>query len=293
MTGRTRLSLIIFSLGLLLSPSYALAQSDPAGTGDPSGENQQSGRFIWADLVTGDAEKAGDFYRDLFHWEIRKMDDRYFMASHSGRELAGIAELPDGNEEGRHTRWVPYVSSNDPDGFSSYAANNGGEILLPPKDIEGRGRFALLGDPEGAVFGVMKPTSGDPEEHVSEIGNWAWLELWGNSPGDLAKFYSRAGFQPLEDEDSGGKTEDIILGSAGKARAGIRKKTDPARESTWLLYIRVSDLGETVAKAKKLGGVMVIEASEIGSKYPVAVVADPTGGVFAVVELASEKEENN
>lgn len=293
MTRLTRLSLTIFSLGLLCSSSFAMAQADPADTVDPSGEIQQSGRFIWADLITGDAEKAGDFYRDLFHWEIRKIDNRYFMASHSGRELAGIAELPDGNEDGRHTRWVPYVSSNDPDGFSVYAKENGGEVLLPPKNIEGRGRFALLGDPEGAVFGVLKPASGDPEEHVSKIGNWAWLELWGNSPGDLAKFYSGAGFQPLENEDTGEKTEDIILGSAGKARAGIRKKTDPARESTWLLYIRVSDLSQTVAKAKKLGGVVVIETSEIESKYPVVVVADPTGGVFAVVELASEKEENN
>ena len=59
-----------------------------------------------------------------------------------------------------------------------------------------------------------------------------------------------------------------------------------------MLYILVDDLGQTLTKAKKLGGVIVIEASEIESKYPVAVMADPTGGVFAVVELASENEEN-
>lgn len=292
MTGFTRLTLIIISLGLLLPSSFAMAQANPAGTVDPTGEMQNSGRFIWADLVTGDAEKAGDFYRDLFHWEIRKVDGRYFMASNNGRNLAGIAELPAGNEDPSHTRWVPYVSVNDPDSFSAYAVENGGEVLLPPKDIEGRGRFALLGDPEGAVFGVLKPTSGDPEDHVSEIGNWAWLELWGNSPGDLARFYSRAGFQPMENESIGGKTEDIILGSEGRERAGIRKKTNADQGSTWLLYIRVRDLAQTIAKAEKLGGVMVITASEIESKYPVTVMADPTGGVFAVVELAPENEEN-
>ena len=117
MTGITRPALIIFSLSLLLSASFALAQDDPPSDVDPAGEVQQTGRFIWADLVTGDAEKAGDFYQDLFQWEIRKVDNRYFMASNYGRELAGIAELPDGNEDGRHTRWVPYVSANDPDGF--------------------------------------------------------------------------------------------------------------------------------------------------------------------------------
>lgn len=287
MTGFTRLSLILFSLGLIWFSSLARAQAETEN------ETQPPVRFIWADLVTGDADKAGQFYHDLFHWEIKKIDNRYLMASHSGRELAGIAELPDGNEDGRHTRWVPYVSSDDPDGFAAKAVKNGGEVLLPPKDLEGRGRFALLADPEGAVFGVLKPASGDPEEHATEVGTWAWLDLWGDSPGDLADFYFRAGFQILEDKYTSEITDGIVLGSAGKPRAGIRKKTDPTRESTWLLYILVDDLGQTLNKAKKLGGVIVIEPSEIESKYPVAVVADPTGGVFAVVELTSEKEENN
>lgn len=291
MTGNTRLALIITGLGLLMF-STAMAQSDSSEPVDPELEVQQSGRFIWADLVTGDAEMALGFYRDLFNWEIEKVDSRYFMASHNGRKLAGIAELPDGTKDARHTRWVPYVSVNDPDDFAAYASENGGEVLLPPKYIEGRGRFALLGDPEGAVFGVLNPASGDPEEHASEIGNWVWLELWGNSPGDLALFYSRAGFQPMEIETLDGKTEDVILGSDGKSRAGIRKKTDPELDSTWLLYIQVSDLEQTIARAEKLGGVLVIESSDIQSEYPVAVLADPTGGVFAVAELATDNKEN-
>jgi len=35
----------------------------------------------------------------------------------------------------------------------------GGKVLLPPTDVPGFGRAAVLRDPQGAAFGVFTPAS--------------------------------------------------------------------------------------------------------------------------------------
>jgi len=59
--------------------------------------------------------------------------------------------------------WMVYFTVDDVDSFtvddvdSSFrtAIGAGGQAMLPPNDFPG-GRFAILSDPQGAVFGVIK-----------------------------------------------------------------------------------------------------------------------------------------
>ena len=51
--------------------------------------------------------------------------------------------------------WQIYFSVDDVDAHAREAVEGGGRELLPAQDFPG-GRFAILADPQGASFGLLK-----------------------------------------------------------------------------------------------------------------------------------------
>ena len=54
------------------------------------------------------------------------------------------------------SNWMVYFSVSDCDEQVARAASLGANVIAPPMDIEGIGRFAPLVDPQGAVFSIIK-----------------------------------------------------------------------------------------------------------------------------------------
>jgi uncharacterized protein len=52
--------------------------------------------------------------------------------------------------------WQPYVGVSDPDATVAKAGELGGRTLVEPMDVPQVGRFAVLQDPQGAVFGIIR-----------------------------------------------------------------------------------------------------------------------------------------
>lgn len=52
--------------------------------------------------------------------------------------------------------WLTYFWVDDVDASVQKAASLGGAALMPPMDIPNVGRFAVVRDPQGAVFAVFK-----------------------------------------------------------------------------------------------------------------------------------------
>ena len=52
--------------------------------------------------------------------------------------------------------WLPYFASVDVDATVKKAGSLGAQTFVPPMDIPGVGRFAVLADPQGASFAVIK-----------------------------------------------------------------------------------------------------------------------------------------
>ncbi len=55
------------------------------------------------------------------------------------------------------TMWCPYFSVADCDAAVERAKKLGGKVHVGPHDIPNIGRFAILADPQGATFAMMKP----------------------------------------------------------------------------------------------------------------------------------------
>lgn len=117
---------------------------------DLVGEN---GAFCWWELQTNDMEKAKAFYTSLFGWTAGGSPE-YVEWVHGGVSMGGMLQIQ--SEWGNvPPNWQSYVMVPSVDDSAAKATELGGSVMAPPMDIPGMGRFAVLVDPQGAVFSVF------------------------------------------------------------------------------------------------------------------------------------------
>ncbi len=71
------------------------------------------------------------------------------------RSIAGMRPMGPEYPEGLPPHWLPYFAVRDTDKTVAKATELGGAVMAPAMDIE-QGRFAVLADPFGATFAVIK-----------------------------------------------------------------------------------------------------------------------------------------
>jgi uncharacterized protein len=166
---RSRLrAMVPLALGPILwlaAATVARADADWPAITDPPTNVQVPGRWVWIDLFTEDADAALRFYGQLFGWtfEARNAGERSYAVARAGSEpVGGIMQRRHTYVQERGSRWVGVISVPDVARAARYAAEHGGKVLLPPRNLPGRGQVAFLADPEGAPFGVIRSAAGDP-----------------------------------------------------------------------------------------------------------------------------------
>jgi len=117
----------------------------------------EAGTLVWAELTTNDTRKAGDFYAKLLGWNRQEMPAmRYTVFAVGDKGAVGMMETPQ-EAAGMPSNWGVYFAVTDCDGTVAAAQKSGAKVLVAPKDIPDVGRFAVLQDPQGAMFSVLKP----------------------------------------------------------------------------------------------------------------------------------------
>ncbi len=254
------------------------------------GNPRLPGKFIWADLMTDDVAKARTFYKELFGWQFAVAGDYSFVINDS-HPIAGLFQKPKpANDPKAKPRWFGFVSVPNVKKAEKKVLAGGGRMLMPPQDFPKRGEQAVFADPEGAVFGVMKSSSGDPEDTQGGLGDWIWIQLLSRDGRAASEFYkSVCGYEVIENT-SPNHVNDYVLVSKGYARATVRTLQTSREDAvpTWLPYVRVASVMEVVAKAKQLGGTALIDPKPSLLNGKVAVLADPTGAAFGVLEWSED-----
>jgi hypothetical protein len=255
------------------------------------GSPRLPGKFVWADLVTDDIPQARKFYSGLLGWNFREVGN-YSIAYNAERPVAGIfamkrpADKPDAKP-----RWLGYVSVNQVSKAVRTVEAKGGRVLAAPKKIPHRGEQAICADPDGAVFGVIKSSSGDPQDFLPDVGDWIWIQLLSRDSRLAAEFYRDVvGYEILEDT-SPARLNDYVLAGDGYARATVRTippdKQGKVR-ANWMPVVRVADINAAVAKAAALGGQVQLKPNPELFHGKVAVVSDPTGAAIGLLEWTGE-----
>jgi uncharacterized protein len=244
------------------------------------------GKFVWADLVTDDVPKARDFYAQLFGWQFWDVGN-YSIALNQDRPLAGMFQKPRPPDDPKaKPRWLGYISVANVSKAERAVAKAGGRVLAAPKVFPKRGEQAVFADREGAIFGVIKSSGGDPEDFLAEPGDWIWIQLLSRDARHAAEFYrSVAGYEVVANEGVD-RLNDYVLVSKGFARATVRTLARKRQDvnPTWLPYVRVQKVGETISRARQLGGSVLVEPKPEIFNGGVAVLADPTGAAIGILE---------
>ena len=247
------------------------------------------GRFVWFDLMTPDPDAAVSFYTDLVGWGTQPWeggDQPYTMWTNRDQPLGGVMEIPrEARQAGAPPNWMAYVAVPDIDATAERARELGGSVTHPPTDIPGAGRFAVLADPQGAVFAVYA----SQQEHPSPIeppvsGEFSWHELATSDYQGACDFYaSLFGWERQEAMDMGGGWIYQIYGRSGMPLGGMFNKTDEMPgPPMWLYYIKVDSVEAAVARVKELGGQVLNGPMEVPGGDQIAQCMDPQGAVFAL-----------
>ena len=254
------------------------------------------GDFIWYELMTPDAEGAKAFYDSVVGWMISDPEPAYngyrMIGRSDGKFAGGVLPLTqEMQQHGARPTWLGYICVPDVDASVASIEQGGGKALMPAFDIPNVGRVAMVTDPQGAPFYIMKPIppSNDPDAKsdvfsVDQPQRVRWNELATSDPDAGLDFYRR--------EFGWGQDGDMDMGEMGKYRfiqsngvniGAVMRKPPQLPVSLWTYYIGVDDIDRAVDAIKAGGGQIFNGPMEIpGGEFALNAM-DPQGASFGLV----------
>ncbi|MGC2425370.1 MAG: VOC family protein [Nitrospirota bacterium] len=284
-----RQGLLVVLLGFACAvPAMAAPIQLPAIV-EPASQEHHVGKLVFVELVTPDLAAAKQFYTGLFGWTFRDIQAggrEYAEAMLDGSPVAGLVQKNVPANEHRQPAWLSFFAVVDVDAATKIALQNGAKVLFEPHTIPDRGREAVFADPQGAVFAVLASSSGDPPDVLAAPGEWIWTSLITTDPDTDAAFYQKLfGYEAFELPASKG-SQHLLLASDNYARASVNTLPEnrPNVHPHWLNFVRVEDTVKMTAKVVALGGRVLVEPHIDRQGGKVAVVADPSGAPFGLLE---------
>ena len=254
-------------------------------------ERTKTGEFNWVDLSAKDFDGQSAFYEGLFGWTHTDVPFAegmvYRMFAADGHTVAGMSQLaPDMIANGQPSAWNTYLATDDVDATTARAVELGGTVAMPPMDVVDTGRMAAIQDPTGAYFFLWKPARYDETIEYMLPGTYSWSDLTTREPEKAAAFYAELlgwGVQPLD----AGTTPYWQVSIEGQGEGGIMPMPEmiPAEvPAFWMPYFATTDVAASFAKAMDLGATVLREPTEIPGMLWFAVLADPAGATFALLQ---------
>jgi hypothetical protein len=121
----------------------------------------EPGALCWTELTTTDPKAAEAFYTKLLGWVPKHggvgTPMEYTEFSVDGRPSIGMMKKPADMPAHIPSYWMPYFQVANVDASASKAKELGGNLMVPPQEIPNTGRFAIVTDPQGAMFAIFQP----------------------------------------------------------------------------------------------------------------------------------------
>ncbi len=248
------------------------------------------GTPIWYEYQAQDADVAQRFYATVLGWSVATppeggMGYRILTASDGGG-VGGLMPTPPGSL--LPPGWLIYVGVDDVDTTLTQATDAGARVLMPATDLPGAGRLALLADPQGARFYVMRGAVDDRsrafmDSNDATAGHAVWNELAAPHQDAAMAFYATLfgwrhdGAMPM------GPLGDYRFVHAGTTCIGATMPVPPEGTPGWLVYFMVDDVDAAVARLLEAGGTLEWGPNEIpGGSFSVTA-RDPAGARFGFV----------
>jgi hypothetical protein len=256
----------------------------------------KSGSFIWYELMTPDPDAAKAFYDAVVGWNVAaesQFPNGYRMIGRGDGGFAGgvLPLTQEMQEHGARPTWLGYIDVPDVDASVASIEHAGGKALMPAFDIPEVGRVAMVTDPQGAPFYIMKPTppANDPHAQsdvfsVDQPQRVRWNELSTTDDLGAVDFYRRQfGWGQDGDMDMGEMGKYRFIQSNGLNIGAIMRKPPQLPVSTWTYYVGVDDIDRAVEAINAGGGRITNGPMEIpGGEFALSGL-DPQGAPFGLV----------
>ena len=241
------------------------------------------GTFSWADNSSSDPEAAKAFYTDLFGWSKTEVPIgegmTYTVFQLDGLDSAALSGMtPDQLQAGVRSQWNNFVTVDNVDALADEVSANGGQVIYGPEDVFDAGRMLRIQDPTGALLNLWQPYKSIGAGIVNAVNAMSFNELWTPDVARAKDFYHD--LLGWEYELDGVFTR---IFNRGRANGGMLQLDDVA--PIWVPHFRVADVDVAISRVKALGGAIEIDkhVEDDGARW--AVVADPAGAQFYVMEL--------
>lgn len=247
--------------------------------------SEAHGRFIWYELMTADMVAARDFYATVMGWGIEDASTRdmaYALFKAGRTSVAGLLSLSeDAKTLGAKPDWLGFVGVDDVEAIAERAKELGGAIHVAPVEIAGLGRFALLADPQGATFAVLKKNQADPGAGGA-AAQVSWHELLAGDWEKAFAFYSSLFGWKKEESDTGPMGPYQVFSVGRQTLGGMFTKPPMVSVPFWLYYFSVDDVHAAAQRVKAAGGEIIEDPQQVASGLWIARCADPEGVIFAL-----------
>jgi uncharacterized protein len=259
-----------------------------------SDRQQVPGKFVWFEHLSSDAKKAQAFYGEVLGWKVRQFPMGAFtydmiMTGETLDTMIGGYAPPTTDRRSAH--WISYVSVEDVDATANAAIASGGKVVQAPHDAPGVGRMARIADPQGAELCLLKSSTGDKPDGPALPGSFFWNELHTTDPIKALAFYEKVVGFSHRSMDMGPGGAYHILSRGGVDRGGVTAHLPAGVPPHWLPYAFAEDVDATIARARKLGAKIPMNAEDIPGVGRFGILEDPTGAILAVMKpVPTEKQ---
>jgi uncharacterized protein len=267
---------------------------DQAAPTETTERPSSTGGFIWYELMTPDAEGSKEFYDAVVGWNIGEGAEEYggyrMINRSDGKFAGGVLPLNDEmRQHGAGPTWLGYIHVADVDESAASIERAGGKVLMK-HDIPNVGRIAMVADPQGAPFYIMKPIppANDPnaESDVfspSEQQRVGWNELSSSDPVAARRFYGEQFGWTSDDFMPMGEMGEYRFLKHGSTVIGAVCGTAEGQHPRWRYYFRVPSISKAKGSAEAKGGTILMGPHQVPTGEYIIIGTDPQGAEFALV----------
>jgi predicted enzyme related to lactoylglutathione lyase len=250
----------------------------------------QHGDFIWYELLTSDVGAAAEFYGAVVGWRSRSFDGSphgYRIFSAADSDVAGLMTIPpEAAAAGMRPCWLGYIAVDDVDAASRRIVEAGGTQHVPPTDIPGVGRFAMLADPQGVIFYVMRGATEETSTSFASMkaGHCNWNELATSDQAAALAFYGdQFGWEKGDAMPMGEMGDYQFITHHGETLGAVMTRTANGPPPMWNFYFGVEDIDIANKAATDGGATIHYGPAEVPGGSFIIVGSDPNGAMFGLV----------
>ena len=151
-------------------------------------------------------------------------------------------------------------------------------------DVPTVGRFAVLSDPQGALFAIFTASGTTPgHEGSPAVGEFSWHELATHDQPAAFRFYEMLfGWTKTNAMDMGEMGTYQMYGRGDVELGGMfNKPAEMPGPPAWTHYIMVDDINSAAEATKAGGGQILNGPMEVPGGDMIFQAMDPQGAMFA------------